>query len=65
MTLPQAQPAATAAEVLGLHDPILQELWATKAKINADAHYSIEEIAQRVQARQPEIKRLAESAKAH
>ena len=35
---------------LGLNDPLLQELWAVKATMNAEADYSIHELAE--QARQ-------------
>lgn len=32
---------------LGREDPILQELWAVKAALNAEAGYSIEKLAER------------------
>jgi hypothetical protein len=32
------------AAVTGKNDPILQELWAVKAQINADAGYTVEGI---------------------
>lgn len=32
---------------LGREDPILQELWAVKAALNAEAGYSIERLAER------------------
>lgn len=35
--------------LLGKQDPILQELWAIKAQINKDAHYSVEERRKQVQ----------------
>jgi hypothetical protein len=54
-----------AAQVLGLRDPILQELWAHKAAINAQAHYNIEELVQRLQSRKNEIQLAAGTFKRH
>ena len=39
---------------LGCNDPILQELWAIKAKMNAESGYSIQQLAK--QARQFNLK---------
>ena len=39
----------SAFALLGKQDPILQELWAIKAQINKDAHYSVEERRKQVQ----------------
>jgi hypothetical protein len=36
--------ALNCASVTGKNDPILQELWAVKAKLNADAGYTVEGI---------------------
>jgi hypothetical protein len=62
---PTAHANAPAAQVLGVHDPILQELWAHKATINAQAHYSIEELVLRMQSRKDQVKLLASDAKRH
>jgi len=35
---------------LGRNDPLLQELWATKAAMNAASGYSIEKLAQQARA---------------
>lgn len=52
MTLNAEIPARTAPKPvrLGREDPILQELWAVKAAMNAEAGYSIAKLAE--QARQ-------------
>jgi hypothetical protein len=41
-------PAATTQETarLGLNDPLLQELWAVKATMNAETGYSIHKLAE-------------------
>ena len=49
MTPPYAAPPHNTAR-LGVNDPLLQELWAVKATMNAEADYSIHELAE--QARQ-------------
>ncbi|MDP2794683.1 MAG: hypothetical protein Q8O25_11510 [Sulfurisoma sp.] len=43
-TLSGATPKRTR---LGREDPILQELWAVKAALNAEAGYSIEKLVER------------------
>lgn len=43
-------PATEKPARLGRADPLLQELWATKAALNAQAGYSVEKLAE--QARQ-------------
>jgi hypothetical protein len=65
MTLPVEHQAVPAAKITGLRDPILQELWDIKAKLNAQAHYSIEEIVLRLQDRQNQSKLEAASNKLH
>lgn len=35
--------------LLGKKDPILQELWAIKAQLNKDSHYSVHERRKQVQ----------------
>jgi hypothetical protein len=62
---PVAHAIIPAAQVLGLRDPILQELWAHKAAINAQAHYNIEELVQRLQSRRNEIQLAAGTFKRH
>lgn len=62
---PAAHAITPAAQVLGLQDPILQELWAHKATINAQAHYSIEELVLRLQNRKNETGLEANAAKPH
>ena len=41
------------AQYLPQNDPIMQELWAVKAKINAEAHYSVDEIVRRMREKYP------------
>jgi hypothetical protein len=65
MTLPAAHQSIPAARVTGLHDPILQELWDIKAKLNAQAHFSIEEIVQRLQDRKNQSKLQTATDKLH
>ncbi len=36
----------------GRRDPVLQELWEVKARINAQAHYSVAEIVKRLATQQ-------------
>jgi hypothetical protein len=62
---PSAHAIIPAAQVLGLKDPILQELWAHKAIINAQAHYNIEELVQRLQSRRNEIQLVTGTVKQH
>jgi hypothetical protein len=52
MTNPAVQllPIESPRPRLGRNDPILQELWAVKAAMNAEANYSITKLAE--QARQ-------------
>ena len=45
------QPSTTANLVQ--NDPLMQELWAIKAQINAEANYSVEEIVRRMRAKYP------------
>ena len=40
----------------GRRDPILQELWAVKARINAQANYSVAEIVKRLLIQTPTLK---------
>ena len=40
----------------GHRDPILQELWAVKARINEQANYSVAEIVKRLQGQQSALK---------
>jgi hypothetical protein len=35
------------SNVIGKHDPVLQELWAIKAQLNAEAGYSVHELVKR------------------
>lgn len=41
---------------IGHRDPILQELWAVKARINEQAHYSVAEIVKRLLGQQPVLR---------
>ena len=59
MTLSASHQTVPAANLVGLRDPILQELWRIKAQINAQANYSIEEIVRRLNERKTQNK-LAE-----
>lgn len=43
---PQFPPQEPPRPRLGRNDPILQELWAVKAALNAEAGYSIEKLAE-------------------
>jgi hypothetical protein len=43
-------------------NPIMQELWAVKAKINADANYSVAEIARRMREKYPRVQTTADPA---
>lgn len=43
-----------------LNDPVLQELWAVKAKLNARANYSVDEIVRRLQEQRPRLQALRE-----
>ena len=54
-----------AAELTGLRDPILQELWHIKAQLNAQAHYSVEEIVLRLKERQTQFKLQTAADKLH
>ncbi len=65
MTLPATHQIVPAVDLIGLRDPILQELWRIKAQLNAQAHYSIEEIVQRLKERRHQIKLQADVAKLH
>ncbi len=65
MTQSNAHKTVPAANLTGLRDPILQELWSIKAQLNAQAHYSIEEIVLRLKERQNKIKLQLETAKLH
>lgn len=51
MTLSASHQTVPAADLVGLRDPILQELWCIKAQLNAQANYSIEEIVRRLNER--------------
>ena len=51
MTLSASHQTVPAADLVGLRDPILQELWRVKAQLNAQASYSIEEIVRRLNER--------------
>lgn len=69
MTNPANQllPMAAPRPRLGRNDPILQELWAVKAAMNAEAGYSIAKLAE--QARQFDLEatiaRLKREAEGH
>jgi hypothetical protein len=39
--------ATLTSNVMGKHDPVLQELWAIKAQLNAEAGYSVHELVRR------------------
>ena len=47
-----------------LNDPVLQELWAIKANLNARANYSVDEIVRRLQAQRPRLQALREQVAA-
>ena len=47
------QPSTTANLVQ--NDPLMQELWAIKAQINAEANYSVEEIVRRMRIKYPQV----------
>jgi hypothetical protein len=55
---------AVAASRFGRNDPLLQELWASKATLNAEANYRIDQLLARTQAfdLDSELKRLVEAA---
>lgn len=56
MTQPKPTHRAQDKLPTGRHDPILQELWAVKARINAQSHYSVAEIVKRLLVRQSALK---------
>ena len=56
MTLSASHQNVPAADLVGLRDPILQELWRVKAQLNAQANYSIEEIVRRLNERKTQSK---------
>ena len=62
MNLSASHQTVPAADLVGLRDPILQELWRIKAQINAQANYSIEEIVRRLNDRKTRSKLAAGSA---
>lgn len=43
-----------------LNDPVLQELWAIKANLNARANYSVDELVRRLQEQRPRLQALRE-----
>ena len=43
-----------------LNDLVLQELWTVKANLNAQAHYSVDELVRRLQEQQPRLLGLRE-----
>lgn len=43
-----------------LNDPVLQELWAVKANLNARANYSVDELVRRLQEQRPRLQALRE-----
>ncbi|WP_353485482.1 hypothetical protein [Haliscomenobacter sp.] len=56
MTLSASHQTVPAADLVGLRDPILQELWRVKAQLNAQANYSILEIVRRLNHRKTQSK---------
>ena len=56
MTLTASHQAVPAADLVGLRDPILQELWRVKAQLNAQASYNIDEIVRRLNERKAQSK---------
>ena len=56
MTLSASHQTVAAVDLVGLRDPILQELWRIKAQLNAQANYSIEEIVRRLNERRIQSK---------
>ena len=38
-----------------LNDLVLQELWAVKANLNAQAHFSVDELVRRLHEQQPRL----------
>jgi hypothetical protein len=65
MTQSTAHHTVPATHLTGLRDPILQELWSIKAQLNAQAHYNIEEIVQRLKERQNKLKLKLDTANLH
>ena len=53
------------AQLVGRNDPILQDLWAIKAEINAQANYSVAEIVRRLKLKQDEIKAGKANSESH
>ncbi len=56
MTVSASHQTVPAADLVGLRDPILQDLWRIKAQLNAHANYSIEEIVRRLNERKTQSK---------
>jgi hypothetical protein len=61
MTTSAAHQTSSLAEVTGLRDPVLQELWQIKAQLNAQAGYSIDELVRRLNERQSQARLAAAS----
>ena len=40
------------------NDPVMQELWAVKANLNAQANYSVDELVRRLQEQRPRLQAL-------
>jgi hypothetical protein len=55
-------PANDLRQNSGRNDPILQELWAVKAQINAKANYSVAAIVQRLHQQRDHLAELRRQA---
>jgi hypothetical protein len=55
----------SAAQITGVHDPLLQELWHIKAQLNAQANYSIDALVQQLPLIPPALKPEASDPKLH
>ena len=45
---------STTPDYLKRNNPLMQELWAVKAQINAEANYSVDEIVRRMREKYPQ-----------
>ena len=45
---------STTPNYLKRNNPLMQELWAVKAQINAEANYSVDEIVRRMREKYPQ-----------
>jgi hypothetical protein len=62
MTPSATHQTSSLTDMVGLRDPVLQELWQIKAQLNAQAGYSIDELVRRLIERQNQAKLASATA---